>query len=207
MIKDSFDKKSETLFDEFNFNVLNDNDYKEDSVREDIVTPILNALGYSSGGDHKIIRSKSITDPAVYFGTKKRKINIIPDYILETKDNIKWILDAKSPNEKITTGKNVEQAYSYAIHPEIRADFYALCNGREFVLFNIKNVEPILQFNLVNFKNEWKNIYTNLSPIHLANTNLKDFNPDFGIFLYKIDSGGEPFKVPMYINNIYNLNE
>ena len=51
----------------------------------------------------------------VYFGTVKKDITIIPDYLLERDGKYAWILDAKSPTENIDTGKNVEQAYSYKI--------------------------------------------------------------------------------------------
>jgi len=34
----------------------------------------------------------------------------------------------KAPSENIFTGKNVEQAYSYAMHRDIRVPLYGLCN-------------------------------------------------------------------------------
>ena len=58
------------------------------------------------------------------------------------------MLDAKAPNENIDTGKNVEQAYSYAMHRDVRVQFYGLCNGRKFVVYDVTKGPPILDIAL-----------------------------------------------------------
>ena len=52
------------------------------------------------------------------------------------------ILDAKRPSEEIVNSVHVEQAYSYAIHPEVRCKIYGLCNGRQLSLFHTERAEP-----------------------------------------------------------------
>src|SRR5271157_610138 len=113
------------IFGDFDFRKLNSNDFKEDSVREVIILPILKQLGYTQ---NDIIRSKSLLHPFLKIGSQKRKITLIPDYVMKVLGNYAWVLDAKNPDEEITTGDNVEQAFSYSIHPEIRAKYFALCN-------------------------------------------------------------------------------
>ena len=49
----------------------------------------------------------------------------------------------------IDTGKNVEQAYSYAMHRDVRTMFYALCNGRRFTLWHVLHYEPLIDVELV----------------------------------------------------------
>ncbi|MCH7525062.1 MAG: type I restriction enzyme HsdR N-terminal domain-containing protein, partial [Bacteroidetes bacterium] len=122
------------MFTEFDFNILNHPEFEESSVREEFITPILKNLNYKAFGRNRIIREKTITHPFVQIGTGKREITNYPDYLLEINNKYAWVLDAKNPNENIKTGKNKEQAYFYAIHPEIRVEYYALCNGREFIL-------------------------------------------------------------------------
>ena len=53
------------IYQDFDFQLLNDPDFKEDSVREALIKPLLNALGYSASSSNKIIRSKGLTDPYV----------------------------------------------------------------------------------------------------------------------------------------------
>lgn len=131
----------------FDFAELDSPDFKEDSVREEIINPLLNSLGYSVSGTGRIRRSKALKHPFVQVGSGKRRITVVPDYLLEVKGRVEWVLDAKSPTEEIKSGENVEQAFFYAIHPDIRAKLYALCNGKEFIVFAIDHATPILYFH------------------------------------------------------------
>ncbi len=108
------------LFDDFQFDLLDDPAFKEDSVREELIAPMLKALGYTAGLPNQITRSPSLVHPYVYIGTRKYPINIIPDYVLRRDGEAFAVIDAKAPPEEIHKGKNVEQAYSYAIHKEVR---------------------------------------------------------------------------------------
>jgi hypothetical protein len=75
----------------------------------------------------------------VYIGSVKKPITIIPDYLLQRDGENAWILDAKGPAEDISSGRHVEQAYSYAIHKDVRVPLYALCNGRRLLVFTSAN--------------------------------------------------------------------
>jgi len=152
------------LFETFNFDILGDPTFKEDSVREEITHPILIELGYSASGLNRIIRSKSLIHPFVQIGSKTRFINLYPDYLLTVEGKPAWVLDAKAPGEEIKTGENVEQAYSYAIHPEIRAKVFALCNGREFIAFRTDDGSPLIYFQLSEIEKYWQEFYDLLSP-------------------------------------------
>jgi len=173
------------MLDNFDFDILNDPDFKEDSVREEIIAPILKELGYKASGENRIIRSKKLTHPFVYIGSTKKQVYIIPDYLLEIQGKYSLILDAKAPNEDILRGKNLEQAYCYSIHPEIRVKYYCLCNGRELTVFDVSKVEPILYIKTTEIKDRWKEVYNTLSPLALTKPHLLGFYPDFGLSLLK----------------------
>lgn len=153
-----------SLYSEFDFQILDSDEFKEDAVREELINPILKLLGYKSYGHNRIIFSKQLSHPFVQIGSKKRKINIVPDYLFEIDGKYSWVLDAKAPNENITSGENVEQVYSYAIHPEIRANIFALCNGKELVVFTIDSSEPILFLKLEEIDIHLDEIQKLLSP-------------------------------------------
>ncbi|HAI75385.1 MAG TPA: DNA methylase [Microscillaceae bacterium] len=154
---------SETLFGKLNFNSIAQNsDFKEDSVREVIILPIIHALGYTQ---ENIVRSKTLQHPFLKIGSKKRPINLVPDYALKVENNFAWVLDAKAPNQKIVNDDNVEQVYSYATHPEIRSNYFTLCNGVEFSVFRTADTaKPILFFEIEDIENHWEELSLLLAP-------------------------------------------
>ncbi|MBI5675864.1 MAG: type I restriction enzyme HsdR N-terminal domain-containing protein [Nitrospirae bacterium] len=151
------------LFGQFDFRRLDsDPDFKEDSVREVIILPILKELGYRQ---KDIVRSKRLQHPFLKIRNKKRPINLIPDYVLKVEENYAWVLDAKAPDQKLTDSDNLEQVYSYASHPEIRSTYFALCNGREFALFRREqDNKPVLNFALNEIEHYWDKMKMFLSP-------------------------------------------
>lgn len=170
----------------FDISVLNDPEYKEDSIREDIVAPILKKLGYSSSGNNKIIRSRALIHPYVTIGSRRNKINIIPDYILEIDNHIQVIIDAKSPHVSLEQSRHAEQAYSYAIHPEVRAKMYSLCNGKEWIIWDIDKFEPILKITIDDLINNFSKIEKILNPKSVLDPNQRNFLSDFGLKALKI---------------------
>ena len=207
----SEDDEFEDLFKDFDFNLLESSEFKEDAVREEIVFPILKKLGYSASSKNKIIRSKNLTHPFCYFGTKKEMVNIVPDYTFEIDGENKWILDAKRPTENIVSGKNVSQAYSYAIHQEIRSEIFCLCNGKEFSIFNTKSAEPILYFHIKDLKDNWTKLEKLLGPEFVQKPFLKNFKLDLGLFIMRTGTENCFFESIIFpfaaINAIAKLND
>ena len=207
----------EDIFKDFDFTLLDTTDFKEDSVREEIILPILRKLGYSASGENKIIRSKTLKYPFHHIGTSKSKI-LIPDYTFEINGENRWVLDAKSPNQNIVADANVNQVYSYAVHREIRSDLFCLCNGREFSIFDVKKLEPLLHFNIKDLKIYWNQLVKYLSPKFIKKPHLRDFSLDFGLFLFKIgnlETWAEPMEfvlndlsdIAMIEDNLYSIND
>ncbi|TAL68060.1 MAG: DNA methylase [Bacteroidetes bacterium] len=142
--------------------IINDPDFKEDSVREVFVLPILKELGYHQ---KDITRSKTLKHPFLKVGTKKIPITQVPDYLIKVENSYAWVLDAKSPRESVTEPDNIEQVFSYAMHPEVRSTYFALCNGIEFALYRIGySNEPVLHFSMVEIEHYWEKLKQFLSP-------------------------------------------
>lgn len=136
------------LFKDFNFSLLDDPRFKEESVREELIAPLIKDLGYSNSGTTQVIRNHGLKHPFVSIGSSRKNITIIPDYLMQVTERPAWILEAKSPSEQIIETKHIEQTYSYAIHPEIRVNYFALCNGHHFTLYNISRPKPLFHFSL-----------------------------------------------------------
>ena len=154
-----------TALKDFDFQLLENSEFKEDSVREEIIHPILKELGYSAGGLNRIVRSRSLSHPFVKTGSGEREIRIVPDYLLLAANKPAWVLDAKSPSQTITSGGHAEQTYFYAIHPDIRSRYYALCNGREFALFEKDHIGLALHFHVSEIGQYWDALYKLLAPV------------------------------------------
>lgn len=187
-----------SVFDGFDFGLLDRDDFLEDSVREELVVPLLSALGYSASPPHRIIRSLHLQHPYVYIGSVKKPISIIPDYLLQRDGENAWILDAKGPNEIIDSGKNVEQAYSYANHRDVCVPIYALCNGRRLTVFHVSRWPPIFDAELQDLKRYWPFLLDLLgTQAAWPEGRRPGFLPDFGLALRKAgldrDENGEKY--------------
>ncbi|MBC8484495.1 MAG: hypothetical protein H8D45_00435, partial [Bacteroidetes bacterium] len=64
--------ENEVLYKDFDFNILNNSDFGEDAVREELVNPILKRLGYRASGIYKINYSKHLEHPFVKIGSGER---------------------------------------------------------------------------------------------------------------------------------------
>ena len=176
------------MFDDFDPSLFDDPDFKEDAVREEIVVPILKRLGYSASGPSQIVRSKALLHPFVMIGSKKHPIQIIPDYLLYADGRPGLVMDAKRPKEDLVKSKHTEQAYSYAIHPEVRVRFYALCSGNQLAAYDIYGIAPIFVIDFENMDRDWGIIQSVLSPKNVSCAAEMHFAPDFGTAIVKMGS-------------------
>ncbi|WP_066387046.1 DNA methyltransferase [Helicobacter himalayensis] len=150
------------------FKILENEDFKEDSVREFIIAPLLKQLDFvlkdskqsQKNSKLEMVLSLRLTSPTITGSNEKITLTRFPDYVLYVDSKAHCVLDAKAPKIKINaTSKAERQAFYYAINPELKAPFYALCNGLEFNLFETNKQELIQSFSCEelfanNFKNE-----------------------------------------------------
>jgi hypothetical protein len=105
----------------------------EADIRGEVLEPLLHRLGYRSGTRSNIIREQSLRYPKASLGRKNPakdpELRGKADYILEVNNLVRWVLEAKAPSVSIGIDE-IEQAWTYANHPEVRAVYFALCNGR-----------------------------------------------------------------------------
>lgn len=149
--------------------------FREDSVREAIIAPMLTALGYRN--EH-IKRSHRLKHPFLRTGSKNRPVELVPDYTFYTEGRFAWVLDAKSPDEDVFDAGHLSQVYSYAVHPEIRAKYFAVCNGREFVLYHGEAGEaPVLEFAFSEVGHRWTEIWRTLNAARFHSRSEAARNP------------------------------
>lgn len=130
----------------------------EVDVREEFVAPILNALGYSSFGPNLIIRERTIRYSFTYLGRKGKRGEIPlagrPDYELQAGPNHRVVIECKS-SDTVLSDDDIDQAYSYASHPEVKAVVYVLTNGHKtevYHTFNSNPYEPVISLSFERIK-------------------------------------------------------
>src|SRR5580704_18352941 len=86
------------------------------------------------------------------------------DYICEVVSFGRWVVEVKTPAESISQD-DVEQAHTYASHPEIAATFLLVTNGRTFQLYETsKLLKPALAWEYEDEDDNWLRLFNLLSP-------------------------------------------
>jgi hypothetical protein len=160
------------------FGPWNFDQMKEADVREDVIMPILQTLGYKKGTDNYIYREAflSLRYAREYFGRKdtardpQRPLSGFVDYICDIDKSIGWVIEAKAPDELVDPSVDpdaIEQAYTYSKHPEVRAVLFVVCNGRELRIFQT-DLHPakaeLLRVTADEIATRWVEISNLLSP-------------------------------------------
>lgn len=165
---------------------FDDPDFKEDSVREVILAPMLAKLGYLPTGTTRVVRSKSLKHPFIRIGTRNHPVTVVPDYTLVHEGKPIFILDAKSPRESVTDHVPVQQAYSYAMHPEVACREFGLCNGKQLAFYDVFHREPLVVLDFEEYESRWSDLEKFLLPRFLLNPTMRRFAPDFGLALKRM---------------------
>jgi hypothetical protein len=143
----------------------------EQEVREFIICPMLQRLGYEKGTANNISLGTELklTYPFDVLGRLKktdREVKGRPDYVLDVDGKKRWVIEAKPADEQIDLAC-IWQAYSYARHGEVRAVCFCLCNGRELQIFDVSSTPEaahVRTFTYDQFEEEFDTIANILSP-------------------------------------------
>jgi hypothetical protein len=154
----------------------------ETDIREEVLAPLIRRLGYRSGTPNNVIREQSLRYPMLSLGRKNAKkdpeLRGKADYILEVEQRVRWVIEAKAPEVSLGVD-DVEQAWTYANHPEVRAVYFVLCNGRVLLVFRTVHgpeAPPVLSLPYERLEPDFQVLSNLLSPHAL----LRDF-PDVEI--------------------------
>lgn len=163
------------------FDAMNETD-----IREEVIAPLIRKLGYGSGTENNVIREQLLRYPQLSLGRKNPKkdpeLRGKADYILQVKNRLQWIIEAKAPSNQISTA-DIEQAWTYANHPEVRAIYFALCNGRRLIVHRTTDgpqAAAVLSINYETMNQNFPRLESLLGPDAL----LRDFSgiePDVGM--------------------------
>jgi hypothetical protein len=147
---------------ELDFDTMNEAD-----VREIVVRPLLHRLGYRHGTEHNIRTEVTLRYGKTSLGRRKKSDPVVEgraDYICEVVSVGRWVVEVKGPSEPLDS-KVVEQAHTYAAHPEIAADYFMVTNGRLFMLFKTGSLEtPALSWHFNDLENHVLPLFNVVGP-------------------------------------------
>lgn len=159
--------------------------FGEADVREEIIARLLDRLKYQTGTENNIIREQSLRYDKAYLGHKNSHkdwpLRGKADYTCQAMKKVNWTIEAKSPSLEISID-DIEQAYTYARHPEVRGVYFCICNGKELRVYQTADAPgtgPILSLKYEDFDTSFHAIESLLSPESILRDHPKII-PDFG---------------------------
>jgi len=164
------------LADEPLFETMNETD-----VREVVVRPLLERLGYRHGTQASIRTEVQLRYDKAFLGRKKPSkdppLRGKADYVCDAIPFGRWVIEVKSPAEALSRDDR-EQAHTYAAHPEIAAAFFMLTNGRQFELYRTSVLDgPVLSWSYAETEDRLLSLFNLVGPAaleKLANLVLPD---------------------------------
>lgn len=152
----------------------------EADVREEMLSPLVRALGYQTGTRYDVVRELSLRYPKEFLGRKIPEKDTIlrgrADYILDVDKKLRWVLEAKAPSEVITPDV-IEQTWTYANHAEVRAIYFAICNGWELQIFRTTDA-PTVGAKAKFPYSEWDERFAEVADILGPAALLRDFGAE-----------------------------
>lgn len=144
-------------------------DYNEAEVRFHILDPILRALGYPGADGVYVKLEQKLEYPYIHIGHRSKKDVPLgfPDYragLMGARGS--FIVEAKAGRVPITIAE-VEQGHSYAAHSQIGANFFALGNGIEVLVFETLSghkADPIVQIPIAEINARFHELENILGP-------------------------------------------
>lgn len=150
--------------------------YSENDVRETIIRPLIAKLGYPPD---MVTTQLTLKYDRLFLGhkkgpTKDRQLRGEADYILDVDGRLRWVIEAKAPGE--ITDDDREQAYSYAMHPQVRAILFAVISGTRFELFHTfekPESGPLLAFSYEELSANFQKLQNIVAPASMRRDHPK----------------------------------
>jgi hypothetical protein len=146
--------------------------FNEAEIRFHIIDPVLRKLGYPDGDDVFLKLEEKLEFPYQIGRRSKKDLPLgIADYRAGLKGRRgSFVIEAKAGYTEITR-TDIEQAHSYAAHAKVGANFFVLCDGCRFAVFETlsgSDCEPIVELKIEEIDSRFHELENILSPENLA---------------------------------------
>jgi hypothetical protein len=136
----------------------------ESTLREELLFPVLEELGYGQSTLNPIRREVSyqLQDPYLHEGRSRLRVDYLPTVL----GRELWVLEAKGADDPHPE-RTLHQARSYAVHPEIRVPLLAVFDDRAVRVHDPWAMDwetPIVEVPVVELALRFDELYVVLSP-------------------------------------------
>ena len=140
----------------------------EQTLREELIFPILDELGYGQATLNPIRREVScrLQDPYLFEGRERVRVDYLPTVL----GRELWVMEAKGSDDTHPE-RTLRQARSYAVHPEIRAPLLAVFDAEAVRVLDPWGMEwetPIVDVPIHELDARFDEIHAALSPDGVA---------------------------------------
>ena len=167
----------------------------------ELVKLLVKGLGYGALGTNRVMQGLWIREPESSQGGLKWTADFMPGHILLVRDRPACLLDIMSADCEIFHARTLSRIYRTAVHPEVRAPYFLLCNGVDLVLFGTHTIEPVLEIPVCSLAVYWFELCRTLTPNRVFAT-ASSAARDLGVHLLRLGfSSRDRFvfqNVPLY---------
>lgn len=140
----------------------------ETDVREEIVRPLLTRLGYKHGTEAYVQTELPLSYSQAFLGRRNPNRDPIlrgrADYICGVVAAGTWVIEVKRPDEALDRS-TIQQAHTYAAHPEVAAYYFMLTNGKNFSVYETGRLaEPLLSWTFAESEESFLKILNLIGP-------------------------------------------
>jgi Type I restriction enzyme R protein N terminus (HSDR_N) len=146
--------------------------FNETEIRSYVIDPILRKLGYP-GSPEVFIKQEEKLEYPYHIGRKSKKD--LPSGRVDYRAGLKgrrgsFVLEAKAGNV-VVSKIDIEQAHSYAAHAKVGANYFILCDGSAFSIFETlsgSEYNPVVSIPIGEIEARFYELENILSPENLA---------------------------------------
>ncbi len=140
----------------------------ETDVREEIVRPLLSRLGYRHGTEAYVQTELPLSYSQAFLGRKNPNrdptLRGRADYICGVVAAGTWVIEVKRPDEALDRS-TIQQAHTYAAHPEVAAYYFMLTNGKNFSVYETGRLaEPLLSWTFAESEESFLKVLNLIGP-------------------------------------------
>lgn len=159
-----------------------------EQLQSELIQPLVRELGYGKSGDDRVDAGQALIVPEQIIGGCTWQRVHVPEIVLYARNRPACIVRTLTADCSNFDPGQLSQIYRYAVHPEVQAPYYCVCNGIDLVLFGTHTIEPVLEVPVKSIHVFWDELCACLAPARILG-NAPSPARDLGLHLLRLGFG------------------